>query len=284
MRIRRIASRSHVVLVPAVRSGGTHGESSRAAQVKTAGGLVQGTTVADGAIRVFNGIPYAAPPVGTLRWQPPQPVVPWTGVRDATKVGPGLHAGQAVRRHHPAGPQRRLPDVEHPHAGERRDGSPAGDGLDPRRRIHGGRRLRTAPRRPRLRPQGHRPRHDQLPAWRVRLPGASGADGRVGPACVRQLRDARPGRGAAVGARQHRGVWRRPAQRDHLRRIGRIVRRQRADGVAAGAGPVPQGHWRKWRVLHGRVRNAGVRAPRRGRAAGREVRHGGRSGVAGGAA
>lgn len=54
--------------------------------VKTAAGLVQGVATLDK--RHFAGIPYAAPPVGPLRWQPPQPVAPWTGVRDATKVGP----------------------------------------------------------------------------------------------------------------------------------------------------------------------------------------------------
>lgn len=35
----------------------------------------------------FRGIPYAAPPTGDLRWKPPQPVEPWTDVRDATEFG-----------------------------------------------------------------------------------------------------------------------------------------------------------------------------------------------------
>ena len=65
-----------------------------AAQVKTNAGLLEGTTIADGTIRVFNGIPYAAAPIGALRWQAPQPVVPWTGVRDATKAGPGCVQGK----------------------------------------------------------------------------------------------------------------------------------------------------------------------------------------------
>jgi len=39
-------------------------------------------------IRVFRGIPFAAPPVGPLRWAPPQAPAPWQGVRDATKLGP----------------------------------------------------------------------------------------------------------------------------------------------------------------------------------------------------
>jgi para-nitrobenzyl esterase len=52
--------------------------------VRTDGGLVAGSS---GAIRSFKGIPYAAPPVGDLRWQPPQPVKPWSGVRAATAFG-----------------------------------------------------------------------------------------------------------------------------------------------------------------------------------------------------
>ncbi|MEC3956810.1 carboxylesterase family protein [Nocardia sp. CDC153] len=37
--------------------------------------------------RLFNGIPYAAPPVGALRWRPPAPVAPWPGIREARDAG-----------------------------------------------------------------------------------------------------------------------------------------------------------------------------------------------------
>src|SRR5262249_13507958 len=52
--------------------------------VVTTTGAVSGT---NGEIQAFKGIPYAAPPVGPLRWRPPQPPVSWRGVRDATRFG-----------------------------------------------------------------------------------------------------------------------------------------------------------------------------------------------------
>jgi len=54
--------------------------------VVTRQGAVQGAAV-DGAMRFYD-IPYAAPPVGALRFVAPQPHAPWEGVRDATRLGP----------------------------------------------------------------------------------------------------------------------------------------------------------------------------------------------------
>jgi para-nitrobenzyl esterase len=63
------------------------GETSlNAAVVHTAGGMVRGVVASDH--RLFEGIPYAAPPVGRLRWQSPRPAARWPGVRDAGKPGP----------------------------------------------------------------------------------------------------------------------------------------------------------------------------------------------------
>ena len=57
-------------------------------QVKLDSGQVEGALVsADSGIRVFKGIPYAAPPTGELRWRPPQPVKGWDGVRQAKEFG-----------------------------------------------------------------------------------------------------------------------------------------------------------------------------------------------------
>ena len=55
--------------------------------VQTRHGQVRGTTAANG-VRAFLGVSYAAPPVGANRLRPPQPVEPWTGIRDATVIGP----------------------------------------------------------------------------------------------------------------------------------------------------------------------------------------------------
>ncbi|HVY66211.1 MAG TPA: carboxylesterase family protein [Gammaproteobacteria bacterium] len=55
--------------------------------LKLDAGQLGGSTESSPGIRVFRGIPFAAPPVGALRWQPPQPVPKWRGVRDAGKFG-----------------------------------------------------------------------------------------------------------------------------------------------------------------------------------------------------
>jgi len=56
--------------------------------VPTESGLVEGAAGKDPSITVFRGIPYAAPPVGPLRWQPPGPPEPWDGVRVTDTFGP----------------------------------------------------------------------------------------------------------------------------------------------------------------------------------------------------
>jgi len=53
--------------------------------IKVEGGLLQGS-VEDG-LTIYRGIPYAAPPLGDLRWQPPQPAAKWQGVRPADQYG-----------------------------------------------------------------------------------------------------------------------------------------------------------------------------------------------------
>ncbi len=65
---------------PAVRVGPAGG----GAEVRTEDGVVRGAVTAD--VRSFRAIPYAAPPVGGLRWRAPQPPLPWFDVRDAAEA------------------------------------------------------------------------------------------------------------------------------------------------------------------------------------------------------
>ena len=55
--------------------------------VKTTQGAATGKWIRDGKEKAFFGLPYAAPPVGDLRWKAPELPAKWTGVRDATKFG-----------------------------------------------------------------------------------------------------------------------------------------------------------------------------------------------------
>jgi len=60
------------------------------------GGKVSG--VATNGVVSFKAIPFAAPPVGELRWKAPQPVKPWTGVKDASKFGPSCMQDATMAR------------------------------------------------------------------------------------------------------------------------------------------------------------------------------------------
>ena len=60
-------------------------------------GYVSGTVVGDpgNEVKAYRGIPYAAPPVGNLRWKPPQPVAAWSGIREVTVFGNMCPQGRA---------------------------------------------------------------------------------------------------------------------------------------------------------------------------------------------
>jgi len=73
-------------------SVGTAVHSQTQPVVRVDSGDLQGV-VADG-VASFRGIPFAAPPVGDLRWRPPQPAAPWTGVRQAAEFGANCMQGR----------------------------------------------------------------------------------------------------------------------------------------------------------------------------------------------
>ena len=210
-------------------------------------------------MRIYRGIPFAAPPVGELRWQAPRPVAPWQGVRKATAFGnrcmqAPIFSDMIFRDEvsedclylnvwtpAKAGTER-LPVMVWIYGG----GFQAGSASEPRQDGEklAGKGVVVVSFNYRLGVFGFFA-HPELTK-------ESGAQ-RLG-----QLRPARSGRGAAVGEEEHRRVRRRSGQGDHLRRIGRLLRGERAHGLAARAGPVPPRHRRERRVLQQRQRRAGA--------------------------
>src|SRR5262249_52469278 len=85
-----------VFLIAVAMIAGSWLASAASDVVTVEGGQLRGARA--GGVRVFKGIPFAAPPVGALRWKPPQPVVAWSGVKAADRFG-----AQCMQEPYPAG-------------------------------------------------------------------------------------------------------------------------------------------------------------------------------------
>jgi para-nitrobenzyl esterase len=171
--------------------------------VSTAGGVVRGKTA--GTADEFLGIPYAAPPVGPLRWRAPQPAARWLGVRDATQFGancpqPASPFGIAstsetclyLNVFAPAGRQQSgagRPVMVWIHGGGLRIGE--SNDYNPTKLVADGTLVVT----------------HQLPGGRARLPRSPGP-GRAPGRLVRELRPDGPASRAALGAAEYPSVRR----------------------------------------------------------------------------
>jgi para-nitrobenzyl esterase len=82
--LRRLAALLGVIGTLAAGAAGSQ-DAGEHPVVRVADGALRGAT-ADG-VSAFKGVPFAAPPVGALRWREPQPVAPWSGVREALAFG-----------------------------------------------------------------------------------------------------------------------------------------------------------------------------------------------------
>jgi para-nitrobenzyl esterase len=82
---RRKVALSALTAASVILAGGHANAQGAAPHVRIASGDLAGSL--QGNVVSFKGIPYAAAPVGPLRWQPPQPARPWKGVRAADRVG-----------------------------------------------------------------------------------------------------------------------------------------------------------------------------------------------------
>ena len=230
--------------------------------VKTKAGLVEGTATADQAVRAFLGVPYAAPPVGELRWREPQPAAPWQGVRKATAFGARCPQGRIfddmVFRDEPAEDCLYL-NVWTPARSEQ-------DKLPVMVWIYGGGFQAGSASEPRQQGDTLARKGVVVVSMNYRL-GVFGffshAELRAGVAeqGLGQLRAARPARRAALGPGQRRGLRRRSRQRHHLRRERGLLLGQRARRLAARPWPLPARD-RRERRLRGPQRTAAGAARR----------------------
>ena len=177
-----------------------------AAPVRTGSGLVTGA-VADG-VASWKGIPYAAPPVGDLRWRAPRPAPPWTGVKQAT-----AYAHDCMQLPFPsdAAPLGTPPAEDCLYLNVWAPEKPASAKLPVMVWIYGGGFVNggSSPAvydGSHFARRGDRVRELQLPPRPLRLLRAPGAHQGERRRAARQLRLPRPDRGAPVGAGEHRGA------------------------------------------------------------------------------
>jgi para-nitrobenzyl esterase len=64
--------------------------------VKTEGGIIPGTAGTGTSVKVFRGVPFAAPPLGELRWKEPKPVKAWEGIKKCKSFGPSAMQGAPI--------------------------------------------------------------------------------------------------------------------------------------------------------------------------------------------
>ena len=83
-------------LVVAMMSIAPLTEPNAAEVLRVEGGMIADTEANAAGVRSFKGIPYAAPPVGELRWRKPEPVKPWEGMRKAGEWGPRCMQGNRL--------------------------------------------------------------------------------------------------------------------------------------------------------------------------------------------
>src|SRR5688572_21230905 len=84
-----------IAVAAAIVVAATHVRAMIPEQVRIDSGMVAGTSSGQPTVRVFKGIPFAAPPLGENRWKAPQPPAKWEGVRKADAFGAPCAAGPA---------------------------------------------------------------------------------------------------------------------------------------------------------------------------------------------
>ena len=87
------------LMLPLLALFGCAAPEAEAPVLKIDGGLVQGVVAENPGVYVYKGIPYAAPPIGDLRWKEPQPVIAWDSIRICNRFGhPGYQQSSNIRQ------------------------------------------------------------------------------------------------------------------------------------------------------------------------------------------
>ena len=214
-------------------------------------GAIEGMVDSASGVVVFRGIPYAAPPVGDLRWRPPQPAKHWTGVRPASQLG------HNCVQHQP------YDDIDPFTAGVSEDclystslqalslplpACPLRTRLDPGAVLAGSE----------LKRQNGHPREKGVVVVTPTIGSTVGlsrigARCRITATCRGQLRAPRPDRRVAVGAAQHRALRWRSVARNNLRGIRGWIQRRLAHRFTIGERTLStrdSGEWYRSRPRH----------------------------------
>ena len=227
--------------------------------VKTDDGKLQGKHINDGKVRAYQGIPYAAPPVGDLRWKAPQPAAKWKGKLDATKYGhhcwqtssfPDMSFQDAATADDPGSEDCLYLNIYAPASAKSNAKLPVMFW------IHGGGYSGGS---------ASEPRHngDFLPLKGVILVTINYRLGVFGFMALPELATEQGGSSGNYGMmdmvsalqwvkQKHLGFRRRSRQRHHLRRVCRFVRGKHFDGRALGGWSFPYGDRRKRRSANPR--------------------------------
>jgi len=132
--LRKTLGAAVMVLAGIAAHGAQAQPSALGPEVRIDPGVVRGAARGAGGMLAYKGIPYAAPPVGNLRWRAPQPVRAWDGVQDHTQFG--NRCLSALENDPEPGPPRRgLPQPERLDRGAAGRREASGDGLDSRWRL-----------------------------------------------------------------------------------------------------------------------------------------------------
>ena len=211
-------------------------------------GVLKGTR--EGSLTVYRGIPFAAPPVGDLRWRPPQPAAKWRGVR--TPISSPRSACRIRRQPQATRPPEMSEDCLYLNVWT--PAKSAHDRIPVLVWIYGGGFNAGATSIPIYSGEVLAQKGVVLVSIAYRVgplgfPGASGTERGVHASCLRQLRPARHDRRPAVDPEEHRGIRRRSQQGHDLRRVRGRHRGEQVVRFAAGQGAFPGRGFRERRLV-----------------------------------